>query len=728
LRNISVAVYALYLSLAVCASASAQDDKQSPWPKEIPTARGTLVMYQPQPDSLEGNVLRARAAVAFELEDADVPVFGAVWFAARLVTDRAERTATLADITVERSRFPDQDDAKSGQLKTLLETEIPKWNISISMERLLATLDIREQQIDAVNQISTDPPVILFYPEPAILVTLDGEARLSPVEGTDLMRVMNTPFTLLLDSGTRSYFLNADAESWYTAADIKGEWQIAQTVPREVAALAPQPDPEDDGDFQEESFEPGPAPKVVVVTEPTELISASGKPEYTPIENTELLSMSNTDSDVLLSLADQRHYVLLAGRWFAATSMDGPWEYVAGEDLPQDFASIPEDSQMGTVLYAVPGTALAEEAVLDAQVPQTATIERDKAALEVEYDGEPEFEDIEETDLKYAANSPTPVIQVGSEYYAVDEAVWFVSSRPTGPWAVATVVPQAIYTMPPTSPVYYVTYVHIYDYTDDVVYVGYLPGYTGTYVYQTTIVYGTGFYYPGWYRRYYYPRYSTWGFHVRYNPWGGWSFGFSYSSGPFTFYVGRGSWYRGGWWGPSRYRGYRHGYRHGYRRGARAGYRAGYRAGQRNAAQRNLYNSSRNQARSTAQSQARNQAGGNQLTARSQSQAARPRNNNVYADRDGNVHRRTDQGWEQRSGNGWQSEGQRPSSQPGASQPGTPQNQPTQRPQNQQYSRPSSMSGGSSSYQQLNRSHTSRQHGAQRSNSYNQVRRGGRRR
>jgi hypothetical protein len=44
-------------------------------------------------------------------------------------------------------------------------------------------------------------------------------------------------------------------------------------------------------------------------------------------------------------------------------------------------------------------------------------------------------------------------------------------------------------------------------------------------------------------------------------PWGGWSFGLSYSIGPFTVYVGRGGWYRGGWWGPSRYRGYRHGYR-----------------------------------------------------------------------------------------------------------------------------------------------------------------------
>jgi len=33
---------------------------------------------------------------------------------------------------------------------------------------------------------------------------------------------------------------------------------------------------------------------------------------------------------------------------------------------------------MGTVLYAVPGTDVAKEAVLDAQIPQTATVERKK--------------------------------------------------------------------------------------------------------------------------------------------------------------------------------------------------------------------------------------------------------------------------------------------------------------------------------------------------------------
>jgi hypothetical protein len=717
LRQKYLVAIAVLVSLFAAMPAFCQDVPGNPWPRDIQVSQGTILIYQPQPEELEGNQLKARAAVSIELKESEEPVFGVVWLSMRLETEREDRTAILADITVTRTRFPEQDDAKAAQFKKLLETEIPKWGLTISMDRLLASLDTREQRIAVASQISTDAPIILFLPEPAVLITLDGEPRLKPEEDIGLMRVVNTPFTVLLDSKSKIYYLNADAKTWYTATDIKGDWSVAHSVPKEIAVLAPAPEPVDEEDLEEEEgLEPGPAPKIIVATEPTELISSTGEPEYTPISGTDLLYISNTDSDVLLDLTDQQHYVLLAGRWYAADALDGPWRYVRGDELPEDFWKIPEDDQMGTVLYAVPGTALAEEAVLDSQIPQTATIDRKKASLEVEYDGDPEFEKIQDTTMTYAVNSPTPVIATDGKYYAVDDAVWFESGSATGPWVVATLIPAVVYTIPPTSPVYYVTYVRIYNYTDELVYIGYLPGYTGTYVYNTTIVYGTGYYYPGWYRTHYYPRYSTWGFHVRYNPWSGWNFGLSYSSGPFTFYIGRGGWYRGGWWGPGRYRGYRHGYRRGYRRGSRAGYRAGYRAGQRNSNRQNMYRSQRNQARSTPQSQARNQA---RVTTSSN------RANNVYADRDGNVHRRTDQGWEQKAQNGWQGDRQRPETQPTQTRPDTPKSQPSQRPDSQPSSNPSTGYNSNSRNQQLDRSYNNRQQGNQRTNSYNRSRGGG---
>jgi hypothetical protein len=696
IQRIGLTIAFLWACLQPVALGWAKEGAVDSWPREIDLTQGVVVIYQPQPEKLEGNQLKARAAVSVKLKGATEPVFGAVWFEARMDTDRAERTATIVDVSVTQVRFPEQDDAKVKKLSALLEKEIPKWQLPISMDRLLTTLDLAEKRSEATQQINTDPPKILFVSEPAVLISLDGEPRLQQEEGSELMRVINTAFTILLVPTEKIYYLYADVDTWYVANDIQGDWTVTKKVPAEVAARAPKVESEQAKPGQEEDAgKPG-----------TELISSNGKPEYTPISGTDLLYMSNTDSDVLLHIKNQEYYVLLAGRWYTSAKLGGPWRYVPGEKLPSDFAKIPEDAEIGTVLYAVPGTDVAKEAVLDTQIPQTAAVDRKKAKLTVEYDGDPKFEEIKGTQMKYAVNTATPVIQVKDKYYACDQAVWFIADKATGPWQVATYVPDEIYTLTPESPIYHVTFVRIYYYTDDVVYVGYTPGYTSTYVYHTTIVYGTGYWYPYWYGRWYYPRPATWGFHVRWNPWSGWRFGFSYGYGPFRFTIGGGGWYRGGWWGPGRYRGYRHGYRHGYRKGRNAGYRAGYRAGPRNTAQQNLYRTQRNQARTTAPPATTGH--------RAKAGAASKRANNVFTDRDGNVHRKTDQGWEKRTREGWQSE-------------------KSQREQTQKPSQKASRDRDSSKRQQLERSHRSRQRGEQRARSHNRSRglsgggRGGRR-
>jgi hypothetical protein len=625
-----------------------QEEESSGWPREISTPGGIVVLYQPQPDNLDGNQLDGRMAVALEIEGSTEPVFGAVWFQATLETDRDARTATITGVSIKRVRFPEEDEQKAKKLKTLLEKEIPKWELPISMDRLLVSLELAEKRSDAATKINTDPGKIIFVTEPAILVSIDGEPKLKQEENSGIMRVVNTPFTILLATSDKTYYLYADVDTWYAANDIKGEWSIAENVPQEIAHRAPKEDIDTEEKVDsEDPEEPGPPPKVIVATQPTELISTTGEPEYTPITGTELMYMSNTESDVLLHITSQQYYVLIAGRWYVSASLEGPWRYMPGKELPKDFAQIPEESEIGTVLYAVPGTDAAMDAVGDAQIPQTAAIDPRKATLSVEYDGDPKFDPIDTTQMFYAVNTATPVIEVKDKYYACDQAVWFAADKPLGPWRVARSIPDEIYTIPPECPIYHVTFVRIYEATDDVVYVGYTPGYTHTYVYHTTIVYGTGYWWPGWYGHWYYPRPTTWGFHVRYNPWTGWRFGFSYSTGPFRFTIGGGGWYRGGWWGPGRYRGYRRGYRHGYRQGSRAGYRSGYQTGRRKAAQENLYRNQSNQKRVAAQTDAGKK--------RAKATTADKRPNNVYTDKNGDIHRKTDQGWENRTKDGWKS-------------------------------------------------------------------------
>jgi hypothetical protein len=108
--------------------------------------------------------------------------------------------------------------------------------------------------------------------------------------------------------------------------------------------------------------------------------------------------------------------------------------------------------------------------------------------------------------------------------------VWFTSAQVTGPWIIAPSVPTVIYTIPPTSPLYYVTYVRINEATPQYVYVGYTPGYFGTVISPYgTVVYGTGYAYSPWIGTVWYPPPHTYGIAAApvYNPWVGFTFGFA---------------------------------------------------------------------------------------------------------------------------------------------------------------------------------------------------------
>ena len=70
-------------------------------------------------------------------------------------------------------------------------------------------------------------------------------------------------------------------------------------------------------------------------------------------------------------------------------------------------------------MASVPGTPEAEDAVLIAQIPTTATVNAAQAAaaVKVSYVGEPQFQPITGTTMQYATNTPNKVIQVGAQYY-----------------------------------------------------------------------------------------------------------------------------------------------------------------------------------------------------------------------------------------------------------------------------------------------------------------------
>ncbi len=520
---------------------AASDDNA--WPREYTADKNTVTMYQPQIDKWDNNRLEARVAVSVQTEAAAQPTFGVVWIGARTEVDKGKGLVTLEDIEILKTDFPKETD-QTADYGAIVKQCVPLASRTVSLSRLEANLAVtqaEQTQKRASVPLKNDPPRIILSATPALLVLIDGAPVLRNVEGTNLLRTINTRALLLMDQDSGKYYLRLQGR-WMEAAAVNGPWTIAQNPPASLDkakdAAGKQVDLLDKPEGEPTSDTP---PTVYVSTTPAELIETQGKPGFAPIDGTQILVVKNTSSHVFFDLTGQKYYVLVSGRWFRAQTLQGPWDFVPANALPPDFARIPETHPKGDALVSVAGTPQANEAVISNDIPQTATVKRSEAALTVSYDGKPQFKKIDKTNLHYAANTATPVIQCEGRYYAVQNGVWFLSDAPTGPWGVAAVVPGEIYTIPPTSPLYYVTYVHVYGSTPEVVYVGYRPGYFGTCLAEeSVVVYGTGYVYEPWVGAVWYGPPVTYGFGA------GFSYGFA-SGFALGFWAGH---YWHPWWGP----------------------------------------------------------------------------------------------------------------------------------------------------------------------------------
>lgn len=521
------------------------------WPRELQAEKAKIIIYQPQLESFKGDEVAARAAVSVQTSKMKQPVFGVVWFRSRISTDRDTRTVEFLDVKVEKMKFPNATPEQEKKLAAFLEKQIAQWPRTMSLDRLLTMSEAVEKEKAASVQLNNDPPVILFRIQPAVLVLMEGKPILHDLEGSSIQRVVNTPFVLLFDPSDQKYYLLGD-ELWFAATDVMGPWNNIPTPPDAVAQAAKKiAETEVPTNLQPEEEQSQTVPEIIVATQPTALIVSEGEPQFAPLAGTDLLEMTNTGSDVFIPVGTNEYYVLLSGRWFRTSSLtQGPWAYVAPDKLPAPFYKIPVGSDKQHVLAFVAGTPQAEEAVADARMPQTAAVPRTQTT-QVSYNGEPEFAPIDGTQMQYGVNTDKQVIKVDDAYYAVDDAVWYTSNAPQGPWQVADSVPSVIQDIPPSSPVYNVKYVQVYQSTPDVVYMGYTPGYTGTYVDQGTVVYGTGYVYPAYVSpTVYYPAPVTYGFAPAYNPYyGAWNF---LAGATFGFVAGAAT---ANWWGCSGWRG-----------------------------------------------------------------------------------------------------------------------------------------------------------------------------
>jgi hypothetical protein len=666
-------------------------DAELSWPREYVQDAGRLLVYQPQIDEWEGQrKLRARSAVSLTPAGEKKPHFGAVSMEAETNIDTEDRTVYIHDLVLLDLTVPAPDEATSRRLEALVRELFPDRSIKISIDRLLAYVDRGEVNVREVK-VNLDPPPIFHSSRPAVLVMFDGKPIESDIDGTALSFVVNTNWDVLRWKQTGDYYL-LDEDMWLKSQSVEGPWAVADSLPSEFDKL-PNDDNWKDVRAQLSGFKTDKAlaPTVFVSYRPAELIVTDGDPQFEEIPGTYLMAVSNTEADIFFHTKERMFYFLTAGRWFrSAAPKDGEWE-PATTDLPADFAKIPADHERANVRASVAGTTEAEDAVLLASVPQTATISRSEAAAEVTYFGtEAQFEPIEGTALEFAVNTPQDVIKgTDGKYYLCEQGVWFYADKSDGPWELCDKVAPEIYTIPADHEKHNVTYVQTYESTSETVVYGYTGGYSGTVVSIGLCFWGGGWYYPPYYWRYgpfpypYYWPYHRYAYGVgaAYNPMTGTYFRGARAYGPYGG-IGRGAaynprtgaWYRGGGaWGPggAAWRGFGYNPRTGEWRSAGVAvdrwndaYAAGRRGGNEYARWGEAVvgqgddwahlKGARNENRGVLAGE--NSEGGKAVIGGdgdSRRGLAKDEDNNVYAGKDGNVYKRDEDGnWSKRGDDG----------------------------------------------------------------------------
>ncbi|HMF95245.1 MAG TPA: hypothetical protein VKE96_13155 [Vicinamibacterales bacterium] len=704
----------------------AQADNDGGWPRVYTGPSGAgILLYQPQIASwTDQKQMVAFMAVSYTPKGAQKAALGTLKLEAATRVAVSERLVSFSDFRVTESNFPTLEGEQKKTVLADIQSAIPTDERVLALDRVLASIDKSQIVPKNVEGLKADPPVVFYSTGTAVLVNVDGDPIWSPIKDNDLKFAVNTNWDLFQYPPTGTFYLRNN-QSWLQASNTDGPWTAAGDLPASFSKL-----PADDNWKDVKAALPGTklaaghVPKVFVSTKPAELILLNGPPSYLLVNGTKLLWVSNTESDLFRLGKTGPVFFLVSGRWFSAPDFTGPWTF-ATEKLPDDFTKIPVEHPRSRILASVPGTEEAAEAVMLAQIPETASVDKKGVqAPEVTYQGDPQFQAIEQTTVARAVNTDKDIIKVGDLYYMCFDGVWFMSRSASGPWEVTGSVPGQIYEIPPSSPSYNVTNVTVVEDNSDAVVFATAAAATGMMVAWGCVVWGSGYYYPpyvgyGGFYPAYYPYYPTYGFHASYNPWTG-----AYSRGAVAYgpYGGAGvgsrynprtgTYSRGAAaWGPYGARGSATAYNP--RTGARGATRQGSSVygswGQTGVRRGNQWaTTSRVTNNMTGATTRRTQtSGGGSAVTRNgagignNSGVARTGSGDVYAGRDGNVYRNSGSGWQKYDNGGWNS---------------VPEATPQQREQAQQRANQArdNAAAGNSTVGQLDRDSAARSEGAQR--------------
>lgn len=265
------------------------------WPREVSLNGSKLVYYQPQVDQWK-DFKEITADVAFSLTPkGGKEVLGVASLKSETLVDKDTRNVFLKNVTVTDVRFPALDEKSEPQMEKLFKELIPKGGNPIALDRIMADLSHTNNPSKGVA-VKNDPPEIFYSTNPSILLIVQGEPVLAPIEKTNLSYVVNTNWDLFFDKPSKKYYLLVE-NVWLTATDLKGKWAKTQSLPQEMSKL-----PSGQNFDEVKKVIPPPAAnvnlEVFFSNKPAELIAVNGAPKFVKIPGTQLLYIDNTDNDV----------------------------------------------------------------------------------------------------------------------------------------------------------------------------------------------------------------------------------------------------------------------------------------------------------------------------------------------------------------------------------------------------------------------------------------------
>ena len=310
------------------------------WPLRIPAAGGTIVLYEPQVRTWPNYTqMTGIAATAVTLPGAPAPVYGTLSFSSLASADVPAGMVSLVNPKLDATSWPTASQTDATALDAFLKANLHvEGKPFLPLAMVLSSIP-RSQRPHTIP-LRANPPVIYVKQSPAVLVVFDGKPSFAPIPGTALTYAVNTNWEIVHDPASGLY-LRA-REKRMVLGDPERAGPFTPTVAPASFAAIPATGPLELRSRRTQGAQTHRHGRAARDREHgarrVDRYRRTNRSSRTsPGRN--FATSRNTTSDLFFSRDTTVWYVLLAGRWFSAANLNGPWTF-ASTHLPRRF---PED-------------------------------------------------------------------------------------------------------------------------------------------------------------------------------------------------------------------------------------------------------------------------------------------------------------------------------------------------------------------------------------------------